>query len=96
MLRSSLAAAFSAVLAAGAQHIGGADAAGADRADVFRAGGTRENESKRDGAEQIPDEKRRDGGQRRLHHASAPNPNFAHVVRHGWLRTSGSKGALEP
>src|SRR6266851_4601098 len=27
--------------------------------------------------------------------ASAPNPKFAHTVRQGRLRTSGSKGALE-
>ena len=42
-------------IAAGAQHIGGADAAGADRADVLRAGEPREDEPERDRPEQIAD-----------------------------------------
>ena len=45
-------------LAAGAQHIGGADIAGADGADVLRAGEPREHEPERDRAEQIADNER--------------------------------------
>ena len=49
-------------LAAGAQHIGGADIAGADGADVGRAGGARQDQPERNRAEQIAD---REGDQRR-------------------------------
>ena len=41
------------LLVAGAQHIGGADIAGADRAQVLRAGEPRQDDAERDGAAQI-------------------------------------------
>ena len=45
-------------LAAGAQHIGGADIAGADAADVGRAGQPRDDEAKRNRAEQVAERER--------------------------------------
>jgi len=40
-------------LAAGAQHVGGADISGADRAHVRAAGGERDHQPERDRAEQV-------------------------------------------
>jgi hypothetical protein len=40
-------------LVAGAQHVGGADVAGADLAHVAEAGGARDQQAERDGAEQV-------------------------------------------
>src|SRR5690606_22344029 len=48
-------------LAPGAQHVGRADVAGADVADVARAGPFREDQAEGDRAEQIPDQKPDDG-----------------------------------
>ncbi len=46
------------ILAAGAQHIGGADIAGADGADVAAAGRARDDEAERDRAEQIAERRK--------------------------------------
>ena len=45
--------------AAGAQHVGGADIARADRADVASAGEPGQDQAERDRAEQIADDERR-------------------------------------
>src|SRR5438045_9790058 len=45
-------------LAASAQHVGCADAAGADGADILRAGESREDQTERDRAEQVAERKR--------------------------------------
>ncbi len=42
-------------LAAGAQHVGRADIAGADVADVAKAGKLREDQAERNRAQQVPD-----------------------------------------
>src|SRR5205823_4795964 len=53
-------------LVSGAQHVGGADAAGADRAKVLRAGEAGEDQPERDGAAEISDrERHRISGQQR-------------------------------
>ena len=53
------------LLVAGAQHIGGADIAGADAAQILRAGETRENDAERNGAAQIAEDQRGGGGESR-------------------------------
>ena len=47
-------------LVAGAQHIGRADIAGADLADVAEAGGAGQQQAERDRAEQIAEDERDD------------------------------------
>ena len=56
-------------LVAGAQHIGRADIAGADLADVAKPGGARDQQAERDRAEQIAEHQR---GQY-LQHRSSPH-----------------------
>ena len=51
-------------LAAGAQHIGGADVAGAERPDVGRAGKPRQDEAERDRATEIAERQRAGVGER--------------------------------
>ena len=50
-------------LAAGAQHVGGADIAGADAAQVGRAGEPRQQNAERDRAAQIAEDERRGIGE---------------------------------
>ena len=62
------------LLVAGAQHVGGADIAGADRADIAQPGRLRQQQAKGNGAAEIAEHERDDhskAGQGHFHLASA-------------------------
>ena len=68
------------LLAAGAQHVGGADIARADRADVAEAGGAGEQQAEGDRAEQVADSKRRGRGRRSPEHPPSRLPGAEHAA----------------
>ncbi len=78
-------------LAAGAQHIGRADIAGADGADVAGARDFRQDQAERDRAEQVADHKRRQQHQFRRHRRSLRSGRA--IIRR---RHSGASRSDEP
>ena len=80
-------------LAAGAQHVGRADIAGADRAQILRAGDLRQDHAERDRAEQVADDKGKNGHDvRRCQHQHSCRVSYGTAANPVTTSSSGLTG----